>query len=250
MTETIVLQSHADRVPAVIGRATASVRAWAEARGYAYRFMDDALFQHAPDWCLAKVGARRQMAADIARLGWISAELDAGWGRVVWMDADVFVFAPDVLDIHGIGDFAFGVEHWAQPDGKGGVKRHRNVHNAFMAFTPAGRTTLAFYHDTALRMLRDVAPTVPAQFVGPKLLTALDNVVRLPLFAGIGMASPLVLGDLAAGGGPAWDMVAAAHGPALGGVNLCSSMLGQRVDGIDIDETLFERAVAALARKG
>ena len=46
---TIVQSFRRREVPDWITRCLASVRAWAESRGHAYVFVDDALFAYAPD---------------------------------------------------------------------------------------------------------------------------------------------------------------------------------------------------------
>ena len=87
---------------------------------------------------------------------------------------------------------------------------------------------------------------MPPQFVGPKLLTTLHNVVGFPLNYSVGMASPLVLRDLANGNGPAWDMLMSARGEDLAALNLCASLMGSTVDGVVIIENLMADAMAQL----
>ena len=98
--------------------------------------------------------------------------------------------------------YLFGRELWVQPDPRGRLQVRGNVHNALAAFAP-DNPFLAFYIDAAERILRrHQGPPVP-QIIGPKLLTALDNMLGLPGSWAVGMASPRVVADLAAGGGPA-----------------------------------------------
>ena len=47
---------------------------------------------------------------------------------------------------------------------------------------------------------------MPPQFIGPKLLTALHNIVASPVMEQAGMLSPLVMRDLLAGEGDALDL--------------------------------------------
>jgi hypothetical protein len=248
--DTIVIQSHKSDPGGFVLTAVESVRAWAAQHGHAYECIDDALFDLVPEWCVDAAHGRMQMVADIVRLIWIMNLLDAGWSRVVWLDADVHVFRPTAMNIDAPEGYAFGHEDWIQPGRDGNLKTHRNVHNALLIFTPAGRVTLDFYLQSALSLLGRGGPDVPPQFVGPKLLTALHNVVGFPLSHTVGMASPLVLRDLAAGGGPAWEMLLAAHdnhgGGDLAALNLCASLLGSTVDGVEITERLMTDAIAYL----
>lgn len=244
--KTIVVQSHAPLVSDVVGMATQSVQAWAEANGFDYALRHDDIFDLIPFACVRAAGTRMQMAVDIARLAWLQRQLDDGWARVVWLDADVFVFRPDMLDVDVADGYAFGREHWIQPDKAGKLKIFNNVHNALLVFTPKGRATLDFYYQQAERLLLAAGPNVPAQLVGPKLLTALHNVVRFPLIDSVGMASPRVLADLAKGGGQAWDMLENAHTGKLAALNLSTSLLGETTDGIQVDNDLLQAAVANL----
>lgn len=244
---TIVIQSNAADAPAIVRRATQSVRAWATANGFDYAFKGDELFDLIAARTRACAGTRLQMAADIARLAWTQALLDDGWTRVVWLDADVYVFRPALLDVDVADGYAFGREHWVQPGAESGkaakLRVYNNVHNAVLVFAPEGRTTLDFYRQQAERLLREAGPDVPAQLVGPKLLTALHNVLRFPLLDSVGMASPRVLADLAAGGGTAWKMLDAAHGGQLAALNLSTSLAGTTTDGIALTPDLLEAAM-------
>lgn len=244
---TIVIQSHKPDPGNTVLEATQSVANWTEACDYTYRWIDDGLFALVPDWCIDAAHGRMQMVADIARLVWTQNLLDEGWQRVVWIDADVFIFRPKRMKIDVSNGYAFGHEDWVQPGANGKPRIHRNVHNALLIFSPAARVTLDFYLQTAMELLRRGGPDVPPQFVGPKLLTALHNVVQFPLNRAVGMASPLVLCDLANGGGPAWNMLVDARGDDLAALNLCTSLIGSTVDGVEISEGLMTDAIAFLA---
>lgn len=248
MGSTVVIQSHAPTAPEIVVRATECVRAWAAGNGYDYAFKHDELFDLISADCLHAAGTRMQMAADVARLAWIQALLDDGWSRVVWIDADIHVFRPELFSVDVEDGYAFGREHWVQSDSGAKLRVYNNVHNALLVFTPAGRATLDFYAEQATRILLAAGPSVPPQLVGPKLLTALHNVVRFPLLDSVGMASPRVIRDLSEGGGTAWKMLNAAHGGALAALNLSTSLLGTTTDGVAVTDDLLRRAVETLTR--
>ena len=64
---------------------------------------------------------------------------------------------------------------------------------------------------------------MPPQFIGPKLLTAIHNVVQCPVLETEGMLSPLVVKDTANGGGTALDLFKQKSPQKILAANLCSS---------------------------
>ncbi|MEJ2131721.1 MAG: hypothetical protein P8Y95_08920, partial [Gammaproteobacteria bacterium] len=112
MNHTLVIQSHRMPLPANwLERCLRSVTAWAAARGFEYRFVDDALFAPLPDWLREKTAERPAVAADYARLVALREALAAGYEAAVWCDADFLVFAPERLDLRE-ESYAFGREVW------------------------------------------------------------------------------------------------------------------------------------------
>ncbi len=220
---TIVYQSTSDDgYPAWMERCVASVRGWADARGYAYhRFGDDA-FELAPSWCLDKAAGRSPMVMDLVRL-LLARDLLGDFARVVWLDADVLIFRPDALLLPDDVSFAFGREVWVQPDAQGRLKTFRNVHNAICLFT-VGNPMLDFYIHAATEILRRLDGGGTPQLIGPKLLTALHNIVGFPLIDAVGGFSPAVLRAVADGGGPALDLLLRETPAPLAAANLCASL--------------------------
>ena len=114
MSPVLVLQSATAQAPAWQQRCMGSVQALAADRGYAYRFLGDELFEQVPDWYLEKVRGRMPIAADLGRLQWIERLLSKGYSWVLWFDADVLIFAPNLLDVTLDQSCVFGQEHWVQ----------------------------------------------------------------------------------------------------------------------------------------
>lgn len=222
----------------------ASVEAWAAANGFEHRFLDDALFDRLPADLAPKLMVRPSMAADLARLLLIRDVLTEGAARAVWFDADTFVFAPDRLVLPDTS-YAFGREIWIQPGPRGRPRVYRNIHNAACLFA-AGNPVLDFLIEAATRIAARLDGPASPQLLGPKLLTALHNIAGFPLIETAGAASPLVLRDLAAGGGPALDLVLA-EAPVPAALNLCASLIGRESDGVALDEPMIDAAMAALA---
>jgi hypothetical protein len=238
----LVIQSHRQPLP---GRwlevCLQSVRAWAASRGYAYRFEDDALFRHLDPDLRRRTAAQLPIAADLARLAALEQALAEGWGAVVWIDADTLVLDPHRLDLPAAA-YALGREVWVQRD-RSGLRVFVKVHNAFLLFR-RGNPFLAFYRHAAETLVRRHQGPMAPQFIGPKLLTALHNLVGCPVAERAGMLSPAVAHDVLSGGGAALDLFRRHSVETPAAVNLCGSLVGREIDEavlLDVMGLLMER---------
>lgn len=224
MGKVLVLQSfHEDRVTPWITACQQSVTSWCKRQGYDYRFAGDVFFDRLPDWYWQKVGHRKPIAADLARLLWIESALAAGaYDVVAWIDIDVFIIHPGAFQVAPVTTCVFGYEHWLQPEeGRKGFKVRKNVHNAYCAFKP-GCPILPFLIEAVQRLVRRVDPDYLApQFVGPKLLTSLHNIVGFELDRHVGAISPALGQALVQGNQP---LVEKGMPAALYAANLCASL--------------------------
>jgi hypothetical protein len=203
------------------------VEAWAGAAGYDYRYIDDELFDPVPDHLRERLRGQPVVASDLARLLALRAALDEGFEAAVWCDADFLVFDPERLALPA-EPYAVGREVWIEDRGPGRTPRARvKVHNAFLLFR-RGNPFLDFCIDAVERLLGAHSGPYSPQFVGPKLLTALHNIVGFPVAERAGMLSPPVIRDLAAGGGPCLDLFRARSPEPVAGANLCASLAGGR----------------------
>lgn len=205
-----------------------SVQTWAQQNGYHYHFIDDQLFAWVPAAWRQKTQSQPVVATDLARLYWLRQMLtgsaDTPVDAVVWLDADTLVFAPerfvlpnmlpDILPAAKQTKFAVGREVWLQSECTTATsdtqkqqqkKQHKTkdqaqplrsyvkVHNAFLFFAK-DNPFLDFYIHAAEQVIREYTAEywVP-QIIGPKLLTALHNVVPCPVVETAGMLSPVVI---------------------------------------------------------
>ena len=121
---------------------------------------------------------------------------------------------------------------------RGRPRAHRQVHNAVL-LARRGNPFLAFYLDAAQRIVSEHAGPMVPQIVGPKLLTALHNVVRFPVIEAAQVASPWVLADLRAGSGPYLDCFRRACAVAPAAVNLCASLVDRgELTAADVSDSL------------
>ncbi len=201
----------------------ASARAWAERSGFDYRLYGDEILDAVPAWFRDKAAGRLSIVTDLGRLLLARRLLAEGYRRTIWLDADILVFRPAALGIEVEREYAFGREIWVQRDPRYRLKAYRNVHNAVAVFV-AGNSFLDFYIHACESVFERVEAGVPAQVLGPKLLGALHNVLRLPLIEEVGALSPEVVRDFAAGGGPALELLRRRIPARLHAANLCHSL--------------------------
>ena len=248
--KTVVYQSfRTSPVSDWVATCLSSVQDWATGQGYDYRFYDDKIFDRVPSSVLEQAGEHLQIATDLGRLILAQELLAQGFERVVWIDADILVFDPENLDLAVDLGYAFGREIWVQSTNSGGLRAYKNVHNAITVFC-RDNSFLEFYIESCLSILnRANGPLVP-QIIGTKFLTALHNIVGFRLIDEVGMASPLVIRDIAGGGGPALDLLRQQNPSPLCAVNLCTSLVGGQIDDVNLSDSLMELACENLLAIG
>ena len=276
MTKTLVLQSAQSQRAQWLDTCLVSVESWAAQANYSYRFIGDELFDQVPDWYMCKVAGRMPIASDLGRLLWIKNLLDQGEADiVVWLDADVLVFAPSKLKVAPVSSCVFGQELWVQknlpkshPKGaekpqrqRGTWQARKNVHNALAAFRK-DCPVLPFLIEVIQRMMHRVdANFIAPQMMGPKLLSNLHNLADFELMPSVGALSPEVILDLtgkqAGNKETGVEDLQGAHQGALQALlakqtepllaaNLCSSLLGELSPDTQVQEDLMQAAISAL----
>jgi len=231
--DTLIIQSHRDPVPGEWLRLCMdSVRAWARQAGCDYRYLDDELFQPIPTDLMDKCTARPVVASDLGRLYALKQGLEVGYSTVVWIDADVLVADASAIELP-TDPYSLGREVWVEKEEFGNLRARVKVHNAAMMFR-AGNSFLDFYLDTAERLLRRNTGSIAPQFLGPKLLTALHNVIGCPVWEQMAMLPPLVAADVLSGSGAALDLFNQKSKYRPAALNLCASLTGDRA-GAELD---------------
>ena len=245
---TLVIQSHRNPVPyEFLHACLASVRSWAQVQGFAYELIGDALLQRVPASILQKTRNQPVIATDIGRLLWMQQCLEDGHDAVLWLDADTLVLNGQVLaqTLQRLDtDFAVGRETWVQAVERR-PKRYTKVHNAFL-LARRGGATLPFYLQTAQRLIARHSGGMPAQFVGPKLLTALHNVAQLTVVEAANVLPPLVAIDYLKGEGPYLESYRAALPTPPASLNLCTSSIARG----DLDAAQMGRLIDKLLAAG
>lgn len=245
MSATLVIQSHREPLPlSWLQPCLDSVANWALGNGYGYRYLDDEIFDPlAPD-LLDKIGTQRVIASDLARLIRLQQGLAEGYDCVVWCDADFLIVDPARFVLPATA-YALGREVWIQPGHRQRPRAFVKVHNAFLMFR-SGNSFLDFYRDTAERLLRQNQGRMPPQFIGPKLLTALHNIVQCPVMESAAMLSPMVMRDRLDGQGAALDLFRQKSALAPAAANLSSSLTERE----GLNDTDMNRLIDLLLEEG
>ncbi len=217
-----------------------SVRIWAALNRFDYRFIGDELFDPLDANTLQRTKKQIVIATDLARLVQIQQALVRGYQTVIWCDADFLVFHPQGFELAN-ASYALGREVWVQENEKGRLRAYVRVHNAFLMFRQ-GNPFLAFYLDTAQRLLKLNTGRMPPQFIGPKLLSALHNICQCPVQETAAMLSPLLIKGMLQNESAPLELLRkhSQQLPAAG--NLCSSS----VDNGELSSEEMQRLITRL----
>jgi hypothetical protein len=220
--KTIVLQSFRTfDVPGWISRCMQTVRAWADGNGWDYAFKDDQFFALAPDGVRERCGTNLYAVTDVCRLIWIKRALAGGYDRVIWADADLLVFAPQILTIDSPTGAAFADEVFLRVEPNGGTSVVTGLNNALMVFEPE-QDVLDSYLEACLQRLRSLPPgPVPRTALGPVLLDELDKRAPLDRIFGVGLFTLALMRDIAAGGAALIEQYRRVSPAPVAAANLC-----------------------------
>ena len=241
MNKTLVIQSHANPIPAPwFVDCINSVKNWAEHNKFTYQFLNDELFDYVPTYLLNKTKHQPVIATDLARLKALQNFLRDGYQTVIWCDADFLIFAPDKFKLPA-EKYAVGREVWIQQDSTQKITAHIKVHNAFMMFRQ-GNTFLDFYSETAQKLLDRNCGSMPPQFIGPKLLTAIHNIAQCPVLETAGVLSPMVIKDITSQQKISLELFRQRSLQPIAAANLCNSLYQRG----EISTTQMQKCIAYL----
>ncbi len=253
-SETVVFQSHrATGLPDWITRSMTTTRQWAAASGYDYMFFDDVFFEPLPDWFKAKAKGVKTLLADLARLLAAKKLLADGYQRVIWVDADVVIFAPEKLILPRESTYYFCREVWIDADAQGLVARE-HVNNCLCVFE-AGNVFLEFYIESLLKIAGLVKGTMLPQLLSTVFLSNLDQIVPVPKLTMVALFSPGVIRDIVHGGGNYLTAFKKCFNTPIYAANILSSYAGRIYNNPDgtkfqLDDAVFGRVADILLAAG
>ena len=247
--QTLVVQSYRTRdVAAWIRTCLGSVQAWAETSGYRYEFIDDRFFEYAPAWVRQHCGKQLLPITDVARMHLIRERLAHGWQRVIWIDADVLVFAPERFAIDAAAPYSLCHELWLRVNASGQIETQEKVNNAVMVLT-RDQPMLDFWIFAVEEILRTHTP----EEIGPltastQFFTELAHIMPIRVLHNVGLLSPPVVRDIAIGGGAIAREWARRFGHPTAAANLCASLQDRSAGGATVGADELLRAAEVLLR--
>ncbi len=233
----LVLQS--DKPPpraAWRAQCLASVRSWAAAQGYDYRFLGDELFEPIPEDVRRACQGVVLPLTDIGRLLWLQKLLTEGWDRVIWLDADILIFDPALR----IEAEAVGREVWISKGLRDGFRAAESVNNCVLSMS-AGSSLLERLLDATMAEAAAFRAPPHPRTLGPDLFRRLHAAQPLPTAPDIAMASPPMIAGLAAGD-PA---SLAAHRTVWKGLVRAANLCGSLIEDDDLALQAVDRLLQA-----
>lgn len=222
----------------------ASVKDWSRKRGFEYKFIDDKIFEYAPDWYREKVKDNVQLVSDLSRLVLAKRFLAEGYERVIWMDADLLIFDPQNFSAETTGGVYFCREIWVDADLGGNIIHQKKINNSVSVFHQ-GNVFLDFYIDACLKLVR-TREKIPHVLVGTTFLTALQKIYPFGQITNVGIISPALTYDLLTGSTAFLKKYRKWHGAPVYAVNLCGSMQHHTFCNLEIDDTATVKVVEKL----
>jgi hypothetical protein len=220
--KTIVHQTY--RTSAVepwMDRCMASVRNWAQASGFEYRFFDDAMCEYAGAEYCRRVGGNMLAITDLTRLEMAREALDKGFDRTIWVDADVAVFDTAGFTIPIETGYAFCREAWISKWKDGRIGAKIGVNNCVSVFTKDAADLDFLIH--AVRHIVSTRAITSSLQVGTWLLSGLSQSLKFAQLTNVGLFSPDVIEAICTGDERILRAQAVSFGHKIAAANLTRS---------------------------
>lgn len=241
---TVIIQSAPESREAWINHCMATVEHWSEIGGATYRQLGDSeFFGPVPSWVTEKCRAWINPATNLARL-LIAQRLLDKYNLVVWVDADVFVWAPESLPIPMGRGATFCRERWMERWPDGSLRFRENVSNYLCSFARGGEFLDRHIADV-VSAIRDSPMQAKIGVGGTTLLTQGYSPGEFDLIPNVANFSPVLTDAVFCGA--AGDIAAFEAGLSvpLAAANLCLSHAARPFQG---KEPRLQAIPALLAR--
>jgi hypothetical protein len=218
---TVIIQSYrADGVPAWINGCLQSVRQWSSEQGFDYQLAGDDSFRLCGEDYLVRVGDNIRSITNLSRLILVQRAHLAGYDRAIWLDADVFVFAPEQLRIDLTSRYAFARETWISRMAADTWSAFAGVNNSVFVCM-AGEPDLEWLISTTRHIARHRQIDSNYQ-VGGDLIRGMRASLNFQVVENVGMFSNHIVTSLARGEDAVLHAQARFHGKPVYAANLCA----------------------------
>jgi hypothetical protein len=227
----------------------ASVIRWAALHSVTYRRVDDPeFFGVVPGWVRDKCREWINPVTDLARL-LLARRLLSEYEVVIWVDADVLIWAPAHLAVPRDTEAAFSAERWMERWPDGTLRFRDNVSNYVCAFTRGG-SFLDRHLADVVEAIRTAPVPVKLGAAGTNLLTQVYSRDDFSLIDNVANISPVLAEALLHRA--TTDIAAFESGLPVPPVaaNLCLSHADRPFQGRDPHPEAVPALVTALLRLG
>jgi hypothetical protein len=197
-----------------------SVQSWSKDQGFDYQLTGDESFRLCGEDYLAAVGDNVRSITNLLRLLLVREAHQEGCDRAIWIDADIFIFAPEKLRIALDSRYGFAREVWIAPLRDGYWKAQTGVNNSVFACMK-DEPDLEWLIHTLRHVARHRRIKTNYQ-VGGDIIKGMRTSLDFQVLEHIGMFSPAVVLSLA----KEWEAPVRAqaryHGAPVYAANLCA----------------------------
>jgi hypothetical protein len=255
--KTIVYQSYQPvntpkfKSPAWIETCMETVKDWAYLKGFEYQRKDN-FFDYVPDWYKDKVDGKLNLVADLARLELAKEFLAEGYDRTIWVDADVVIFAPNLLNIETTTEYLLCREVWLDlEEGEslegGQIDCSNRVTNAWLLFTQ-NNSFLDFYIYACKEIIKNKTGRISRIDVSTRFLTRLYQLMELPFFENMGLFSPITMYGIIHNKEYLTKSYMREFGLPIYAANLCMSFRNINHRGITMTDEMYEKLIDKLLK--
>lgn len=231
-------------VPEWISLCMQSVKEWANTTGYRYLFVGDEFFDLSPEWYRKKVGRLTTITTDLSRLILARNQLIEGADLVIWVDADLVIYARDQFKISLLEPYTYCREVVTSCDSHGRMSFVTRVNNAVCSFNREAIPHLDDYIYACARNVWDASELYDNAEVGTKLLSVAHHRLHFSLIQNVGLFHPTVLQAILDEDLEFLKFIRVSQGSPIFAANLCNSLSGQ--DSRGFPKSNYYRAVRKL----
>jgi hypothetical protein len=209
---------------------------------FSYLFFFFFFFVYAPYWFGEGVIGQLHLVSVLA--GWVVGRLylDVGWGRVIWVDADVYICDQSGFNIGVEQDHWVCDELWATwRDGDFYFSRRAN--NAILAFSQ-GNKFLDFYRHACQKIVRSKKGKLRHTEIGTSFLAGVSHL--LPQLKGVAIFSPFLLAAFYKKNETTISRYLHELASPIKAVNLCLTFRDTRYGDLLLGDDVFAQVIESL----